>query len=148
MPNILKIRKKDGSTVLFSPQKARKTASLACSKYPETTSPDLIIKELTRNIFDGASTTDIERALILSSTAFIENDPDYGKVSAQLFLQRLYKEAMKISINETTLHEEYKKTFINGTIFFHKIYVIFCKITYTKKIFFLCLLMAYIFYFF
>ena len=113
----LKIRKKDGSTVLFSPQKARKTASLACSKYPETTSPDLIIKELTRNIFDGASTTDIERALILSSTAFIENDPDYGKVSAQLFLQRLYKEAMKISINETTLHEEYKKTFINGIEF-------------------------------
>ena len=113
----LKIRKKDGTTVLFNPQKVRKTAALACAKYSNTTSPDIIVKELTRNIFDGASTSDIERALILSSTAFIENDPDYGKVSASLFLQRLYKEAMKVSINEDSVYEEYKRTFIEGIKF-------------------------------
>ena len=110
----LKIRKKDGRTVLFNPQKIRQTISKACEGYSTTTSPDLIIKELTRNIFDGASTSDIERALILSATAFIERDPDYSKLSAKLFLQRLYKEAMEVSVNEDTIDAEYRRTFIDG----------------------------------
>ena len=110
----LKIRKKDGINVLFNPQKVRKTVLRACEKYPDTTSVDSIVKELTRNIFDGATTADIERALILSSTAFIERDPDYSKVSAQLFLQRLYKEGMEVSVTEDTFDNQYRETFING----------------------------------
>ena len=110
----LKIRKRDGLNVLFNPQKIRKTVSRACQKYPETTSVDSIVKELTRNIFDGATTVDIERALILSSTAFIERDPDYSKVSASIFLQRLYKEGMEISITDGALDDQYRRTFIDG----------------------------------
>ena len=110
----LKIRKKDGINVLFNPQKIRKTVSRACEKYLDTTSVDSIVKELTRNIFDGATTEDLERALILSSTAFIERDPDYSKVSANLFLQRLYKESMEVSVTSDTLESQYRETFING----------------------------------
>ncbi|MDG2006470.1 MAG: ribonucleoside-diphosphate reductase subunit alpha [Thermodesulfobacteriota bacteirum] len=110
----LKIRKKDGVNVLFNPQKIRKTVSRICEKYPDTTSVDSIVKELTRNIFDGATTEDLERALILASTTFIERDPDYSKVSAGLFLQRLYKEGMEISVTEDTLEPQYKESFIDG----------------------------------
>jgi len=110
----LKITKSDGKTVLFNPQKIRETISRVCSKYPDTTSVDSIAKELNRNIFDGASTSDLERALLLASTAFIERDPDYSKVSAGFFMQRLYKESMGVSVNEHTLEDEYRKTFISG----------------------------------
>ena len=110
----LKIIKRDGTTVLFNPQKVRETIYRICQKYPNTTSVDAISKELSRNIFDGATTNDIEKALLLASTAFIERDPDYSKVSAGFFMQRLYKEAIGISINENTFLDEYKKTFIEG----------------------------------
>ena len=110
----LKVTKSDGKTVLFNPQKIRETISRVCSKYPDTTSVDSIAKELNRNIFDGASTADLERALLLASTAFIERDPDYSKVSAGFFMQRLYKEGMGVSVNEHTLEDEYRKAFING----------------------------------
>ncbi len=110
----LKITKSDGKTVLFNPQKIRETISRVCSKYPDTTSVDSIAKELNRNIFDGASTADLERALLLASTAFIERDPDYSKVSAGFFMQRLYKEGMGVSVNEHTLEDEYRKAFISG----------------------------------
>ena len=110
----LKIIKRDGTTVLFNPQKVRETIYRICQKYPDTTSVDAISKELSRNIFDGATTNDIEKALLLASTAFIERDPDYSKVSAGFFMQRLYKEAIGISINESTFLDEYKKTFIEG----------------------------------
>ena len=110
----LKIIKRDGTTVLFNPQKVRETIYRICQKYPDTTSVDAISKELSRNIFDGATTNDIEKALLLASTAFIERDPDYSKVSAGFFMQRLYKEAIGISINEDTFFDEYKKTFIEG----------------------------------
>ena len=55
----LKIRKKDGINVLFNPQKIIKTVSIACEKYLYTTSVFSIFKELTRNIFDGATTHDL-----------------------------------------------------------------------------------------
>ena len=110
----LKIIKRDGTTVLFNPQKVRETIYRICQKYPDTTSVDAISKELSRNIFDGATTNDIEKALLLASTAFIERDPDYSKVSAGFFMQRLYKEAIGISINENNFLDEYKKTFIEG----------------------------------
>ena len=110
----LKIIKRDGTTVLFNPKKVRETIYRICQKYPDTTSVDAISKELSRNIFDGATTNDIEKALLLASTAFIERDPDYSKVSAGFFMQRLYKEAIGISINENTFLDEYKKTFIEG----------------------------------
>jgi len=110
----LKVTKSDGKTVLFNPQKIRETISRVCSKYPDTTSVDSIAKELNRNIFDGASTADLERALLLASTAFIERDPDYSKVSAGFFMQRLYKEGMGVSVNEHTLEDEYRKAFISG----------------------------------
>ena len=113
----LKIRKRDGLNVLFNPQKIRKTVERACKDYPETTSIDAIVKELTRNIFDGATTEDIEKALILSSTAFIEIDPHYSKVSSRIFLQRLYKEAMQVSVNDNNLDDQYKQTFIDGVRF-------------------------------
>ena len=113
----LKIRKRDGLNVLFNPQKIRKTVERACKDYPETTSIDAIVKELTRNIFDGATTEDIEKALILSSTAFIERDPHYSKVSSRIFLQRLYKEAMQVSVNDNNLVDQYKQTFIDGVRF-------------------------------
>ena len=95
----LKIIKRDGTTVLFNPQKVRETIYRICQKYPDTTSVDAISKELSRNIFDGATTNDIEKALLLASTAFIERDPDYSKVSAGFFMQRLYKEAIGISLS-------------------------------------------------
>ena len=110
----LKIVKRDGTTVLFNPQKVRETIYRICQKYPNTTSIDSISRELNRNIFDGATTSDIEKALLLASTAFIERDPDYSKVSAGFFMQRLYKEAIGISINENNLIDEYRKTFIDG----------------------------------
>ena len=50
----------------------------------------------------------------MASTAFSERDPDYSKVSAGFFMQRLYKEAIGISINENNLIYEYRKTFIDG----------------------------------
>ena len=110
----LKVTKRDGTTVLFNPQKVRETIYRVCQKYPNTTSVDAIAKELSRNIFDGATTNDIEKALLLASTAFIERDPDYSKVSAGFFMQRLYKEAIGISINENTFLDEYRKTFKDG----------------------------------
>ena len=110
----LKVTKRDGTTVLFNPQKVRETIYRVCQKYPNTTSVDAIAKELSRNIFDGATTNDIEKAFLLASTAFIERDPDYSKVSAGFFMQRLYKEAIGISINENTFLDEYRKTFKDG----------------------------------
>lgn len=110
----MRVVKRRGETVLF--QRARVEAVIQrCARgFEGDISADLIIKELIRNIYDGASTENIEKALILSVVAHLEKDPAYNIVASRLFLQRIYKEIMGVSVTQQTVACEYKKAFIAG----------------------------------
>ncbi len=75
---------------------------------------DLIEREFLRNIFDQITTEDIERALILAATSFIERDPAYDAIAARLLLQKLYKEVIGRSLTDEILPQAYRETFVRG----------------------------------
>jgi ribonucleoside-diphosphate reductase alpha chain len=75
---------------------------------------DQLVKELARNIFDGIKTEELERALLLSASSFIERDPAYDKLSARLFLQRLYREVFDQSVAAEERDEAYCTAFRRG----------------------------------
>jgi len=60
----------------------------------EGTSPEPIIAELGRNIFDGISAQDLSLARIMAARVLIEADPNYAYVSARLLLAMLADEAL------------------------------------------------------
>src|SRR3989344_3805876 len=60
------------------------------------------------------TTEDVDRALVLSTICFIEKHYNYGKVAARLFFQRIYKEAIGKSINESNLEEETRASFVKN----------------------------------
>lgn len=110
----LTIRKRDGRIALFDIKKVKACISRASKGFEKDVEPDLISKEVVKNIYDGVTTEEIDKALVLATIAFIERDPAYSFVGARLFLQRLYKEAMGKSVTNDVFGMEYRETFIHG----------------------------------
>ena len=117
----LTIKNKDGLKVIFDTEKLKKTIRNAASN-PITGEPgqdispsislDDVSKETIRNLYDGATTNDIEKALILASVSFIERDPAYSKLASRLFLQRIYKEVFNGYKNRELIDSIYREKFI------------------------------------
>ena len=108
----LKVTKRDGTTVMFDVNKVEKTLKRLANGYKDSISTSLIIKELINNIYDGISSEDLEKALVLATTSFIEKDPAYSWVAGKIFLQRLYKEVFGTSVlDDNELDHAYRNVF-------------------------------------
>ncbi|MCH7902490.1 ribonucleoside-diphosphate reductase subunit alpha, partial [archaeon] len=110
----LTVKKSDGTTVIFDLKKLHATIDRVSKGHEKYIKPELISQEVIKNIYDGVSSDEIEKALILATSSFIEKDPSYSFVASKLFMQKLCKEVMQKSIKEEELFDEYKQAFING----------------------------------
>lgn len=110
----LTIKKRDGRITLFDVKKVQDSIKRASKGFEQDVDINLITKEVIKNIYDGATTEEIEKALILATIAFIELDPSYSYVGARLFLQRIYKECIGKSITGDVFGLCYRETFIKG----------------------------------
>ncbi|MFP4484855.1 MAG: ribonucleoside-diphosphate reductase subunit alpha [Spirochaetaceae bacterium] len=73
-----------------------------------------IMAELQKNIHDGISTAEIERALILSTTAFMERDPGYNTLAARLLLNRVLRRAIGKSASDEERDGNYRMAFTSA----------------------------------
>jgi ribonucleoside-diphosphate reductase alpha chain len=108
------IVKRDGSTMVLDMDKIKTTLARVCEGYEGVISVDLVINEFLRNIYDGISTTDIEKALILATVAFIEKDPAYDAVASSLYLKKISKEVFGLSTDEQTFDTTYRQVFVDS----------------------------------
>ena len=90
--------------------------SEACFEIKDV-SPEPIISELHKNIYDGITQSDVSVALIMSSRVLIEKEPNYTYVTARLLLDSLRTEALSfiyekdISATSTQMKDVYKDYF-------------------------------------
>ncbi len=106
--------KRSGAAVVFDMDKVVATIHRCAQGVLDDIDINVLLAELQRTIFDGIGAGDLERALILASTAFIERDPAYNVLATRLYLQRQYKEVMKVSVDEQSLQGLYKEKFIQN----------------------------------
>jgi ribonucleoside-diphosphate reductase alpha chain len=104
----------DGLTVPIRIEQLRATLSWACKGYEAETSIELILQETIKNIFDGATATDLAQTLVLASLSSIELDPAYGYVAARLLLKTLYKKVANTSIRHAQADASYRQSFIDA----------------------------------
>ena len=60
----------------------------------EAVSPDPILAEARRNLYDGITQDDLSLAPIMAARTLIEQEPNYAYVAARLLLDRLRREAL------------------------------------------------------
>jgi ribonucleoside-diphosphate reductase alpha chain len=83
----------------------------------EDVSPEPIVSELHKNIYDGITQSDVSVALIMSSRVLIEREPNYTYVTARLLLDSLRTEALSfiyekdISATSKQMKDVYKDYF-------------------------------------
>lgn len=104
----------DDSRELFDIGKIYKTIAWAAQKHQNEIDADEIMQETVRNIYDGITSSELLDALILAATAFIERDPAYGFIAAQLLIKKLFMEVTGVSIELEGRDERYRASFITS----------------------------------
>ena len=118
----LTVRGRDGRVVLFDIARLTRTIRDAVqgaggtggAALDASIAIDEVARETIRNIYDGISSAEIEKALLLASASFIERDPAYSRLAARLFLRRIYKEVIGTPLAAGSLDADYRNAFRDG----------------------------------
>lgn len=90
---LLHITLNDGIRVPLDMGRVRKIIVDACQGLADVNAEE-IIKDVKRNLFDGLSMKDLQKALVLSARTLIEREPNYTYVAARILLDELRSEAL------------------------------------------------------
>lgn len=108
------VTKKNGNNEHFDRDKVHTSLTRASKDLEDVVSLDLIMQEITKNLYDQATTLQIEDAMILATIAFIERDPAYSLVASRLLRQKLAKEVIQRSTTEEDYSQQYRDAFVRG----------------------------------
>lgn len=95
-------------------EKIRTTIRHVCAGYESVISPELILQETLRTMFNGMTTSDIEKAVILATTTLIERDPAYGIIASRMLQKKLFKEIIDRKYTAQEYTALYKEVFIEN----------------------------------
>jgi ribonucleoside-diphosphate reductase alpha chain len=107
----------DGTVAPLDKVRLTRIIEEACQELPGT-QPQAILSETLRNLFDGVTAQDVERALVMSARTFIEKEPSYSYVTARLLLDSLRCETLsfiyraEIHATQQEMAERYPEYFI------------------------------------
>lgn len=111
----LKITKRDQRIVPFDNSKLYATLYRLTDQLTLNISLETIIKEMIKNLYEGVTTQEIEKALLLAALPFLEQDPLYGTFAVRILLQISYKEAsVALGLNLPSDESSYRKIFVQG----------------------------------
>lgn len=114
LERITRVKSVDGTFLSFNVNELRASIEWACQKHEQHVSADLILQEVINTIFDGVSVKELADALIMASSSFIEVDPSYNYVAAQLLLKKLFKEITGTTIRSHAYDHLYRQSFITS----------------------------------
>ena len=90
----LSVTLEDGTRVPFDPQRARKRLAEAAADLGGDVNVDELLEDVLRSVFDGISTRELYRAMILAARSRIERDPAYDTVAGRLMRMVIHNEAL------------------------------------------------------
>jgi len=79
----------------------------ACAGLGQDVSPEPIVSETMRNLYDGVPMEEVYKASILASRTLIEKDPDYTYVTARLLMHTIAKEILGREVPQSEMGEAY-----------------------------------------
>lgn len=106
------VTKKNGSKERFDLEKIKKTLSRHTQGIENDIDSEMIIKQCQREVYDGITTEDVTRTLIMTMRSLIERDPAYSKITARLLLAKVYKDVFGADTDYSHLKEVTARVFI------------------------------------
>lgn len=109
----MKVLKRSGKLEEFNDKKILNCAKRACKGLSDVDHKQ-VVYNATLKLHEGIKTEEIDRSLILSARALIEQEPNYKFVAARLLLQTMYKEVFEEGVDSDAFDHQYRKTFITN----------------------------------
>lgn len=110
----LLVIKSNGKKEPFSRKKIKRTLKYAMEGIEDDIDLDALLLQCCVEVYDGISTTDITRTLVMTVRAMIERDPAYSTLAARILLSSIYKEVIGPEVNYRKLEEQCKKAFVKN----------------------------------
>ena len=101
----------DGTVAPLDVKRLTTLVESACINLVDV-SPNLIIEDTQRNLFDKVPAKEVSKALIMSARVLIEKEPNYSYVAARLLLDDLRTEALSfLGVQDKATFEEMKSLY-------------------------------------
>lgn len=121
--NVLHVTLADGSVQPLDLVGLQRQVENACS-HLTSVSPELIIEDVKRNLFDKVPLREVNKALVMSARILIEKEPNYTYVAARLLLDDLRGEALTFlsmekhltASNNHDLYSDYMQAYLEAGI--------------------------------
>mgnify|MGYP001579980538 CR=1 FL=1 len=114
----LLVLKKNGEREIFSVEKIRKNIEISILPgHAGAIDIDAVVQQVQREVYDGITTAEIDRTLIMVARSMIERDPAYNQLAAQLLLNTIYEDVLKedsISIASPNFDATYRTAFMTN----------------------------------
>ena len=108
--------KRNGDVSQLDISLLRKAIVWASKGHKDVVDVNALVDETLKNSFNGISARELEDAQVLAAVAFIERDPAYGYVAAQLLFKKLFKDVTSVSIMSADAAAAYRAAFIESII--------------------------------
>lgn len=94
-----------GERVAFNDREVIQMILEACTGFEGKVSPESILREFNKNLFEGMPSNKVTTAAIMAARSFTEQDPAYSFVTARLLLQELFEEVLgsRVTLAERAL---------------------------------------------
>ncbi len=109
--NELMVTKRNGKKERFSLEKIRKNLEYFVKKEGSAVDVETIVRQCQNEVYDGVTTEEVRRALIMVVRSMIEIDPAYSKLAARLLLDKIYREVFGIDFRYENIAKEHAKVF-------------------------------------
>jgi len=83
----------------------------ACDGLSKYVTPEAILGETFKNLYDGVPIEEVHKSAILAARALIEKDPAYSYVTARLLLHTMRREALGEEVAQAAMVERYAEYF-------------------------------------
>src|SRR4029453_11759479 len=83
----------------------------ACEGLSDYVTPDGILAETFKNLYDGVPLEEVYKSAILAARALIERDPAYSYVTARLLLHTMRREALGEEVDQAAMGVRYAEYF-------------------------------------
>lgn len=111
----LTITKRSGEQEKFSLEKLKRCLAYFSYGVEAQVDIDVLAKQCRSELYEGVKSVDIFRSLIMTTRAFIEQDPAYSQVASRLLQHQLYREVIGEDIFDVRrIEQQYREAFIRN----------------------------------
>ncbi|TFW70311.1 ribonucleoside-diphosphate reductase subunit alpha [Methylotenera oryzisoli] len=101
----------DGKLLPLDSKQLNAMVTEACADLGNSVSPQLVVEQAVRDLYDGIPFTEVYKALILSARSLIETEPAYNYVTARLQLDLVRAEVLGERVSHAEMDTHYVEYF-------------------------------------